>query len=83
MLGDLNEPPGGPTWTSLTSVLVDVDPMGDPTFPAIEPRQRIDAILRVPGPGVGDRPGPVRPARPGRAATTARSSWTSTLLRAA
>ena len=40
--------------------------MGDPTFPAVEPRQRIDAILRVPGPGVGDRPGPVRPARPGR-----------------
>jgi endonuclease/exonuclease/phosphatase family metal-dependent hydrolase len=48
VLGDLNEPPGGPTWTSLTSVLVDVDPMGDPTFPAIEPRQRIDAILRSP-----------------------------------
>ena len=48
VLGDLNEPPGGPTWTSLTTVLVDVDPMGDPTFPAIEPRQRIDAILRSP-----------------------------------
>ncbi|GEL96811.1 endonuclease/exonuclease/phosphatase family protein [Cellulomonas terrae] len=48
VLGDLNEPPGGPTWTSLTTVLVDVDPQGDPTFPAIEPRQRIDAILRSP-----------------------------------
>ena len=48
VLGDLNEPPGGPTWTSLCTVLVDVDPMGDPTFPAIEPRQRIDAILRSP-----------------------------------
>src|SRR5689334_20479373 len=48
VLGDLNEPPGGPTWTRLTSVLVDVDPAGDPTFPAIEPRQRIDAILRSP-----------------------------------
>ena len=48
VLGDLNEPPGGPTWSSLTTVLVDVDPLGDPTFPAIEPRQRIDAILRSP-----------------------------------
>ncbi|MDQ0375197.1 endonuclease/exonuclease/phosphatase family protein [Cellulomonas humilata] len=48
VLGDLNEPPGGPAWTSLTSVLVDVDPMGDPTFSAIEPRLRIDAILRSP-----------------------------------
>ena len=48
VLGDLNEPPGGPTWTSLTTVLFVVDPSGDPTFPAIEPRQRIDAILTSP-----------------------------------
>lgn len=48
VLGDLNEPPGGPTWDRLTTLLVDVDPSGDPTFPAIEPRQRIDAILRSP-----------------------------------
>ena len=48
VLGDLNEAPGGPAWTSLTTVLVDADPEGDPTFPAIEPRQRIDAIFTSP-----------------------------------
>ena len=45
VLGDLNELPGGATWTSLTGVLVDADPTGDPTFPAVDPQHRIDAIL--------------------------------------
>ena len=48
VLGDLNEPPGGPTWTTLARALVDVDPTGDPTFPADEPRQRIDAVQLTP-----------------------------------
>jgi endonuclease/exonuclease/phosphatase family metal-dependent hydrolase len=45
VLGDLNEQPGGATWSSLTGVLVDADPTGGPTFPATEPAQRIDAVL--------------------------------------
>ncbi|GEK20078.1 endonuclease/exonuclease/phosphatase family protein [Cellulomonas xylanilytica] len=45
VLGDLNEAPGGPTWASLTRLLTDADPTGGPTFPAVEPKQRIDAIL--------------------------------------
>ena len=42
-------------------VLVDADPTGGPTFPAVEPRQRIDAILRPPDLAVGSAAGPVRP----------------------
>jgi endonuclease/exonuclease/phosphatase family metal-dependent hydrolase len=45
VLGDLNEPPDGPTWAMLTGVLVDADPAGGPTFPAVEPQHRIDAVL--------------------------------------
>ena len=74
VLGDLNEPPGGPTWTRLTACWSTSDPTGDPTFPAVEPRHRIDAILRTPdlafaappaspsGPQVeaGERPPPAR-----------------------
>ncbi|WP_456844422.1 endonuclease/exonuclease/phosphatase family protein [Cellulomonas sp. P5_C6] len=48
VLGDLNELPDGPAWAALTAVLVDADPSGGPTFPAVEPRQRIDAILASP-----------------------------------
>ena len=48
VLGDLNEPPNGPAWSRLTEVLVDTDPGGAPTFPAVEPRLRIDAILVTP-----------------------------------
>jgi endonuclease/exonuclease/phosphatase family metal-dependent hydrolase len=45
VLGDLNELPGGPTWTTLSGVLVDADPEGDPTFPAVDALHRIDAIF--------------------------------------
>ncbi|WP_315096420.1 endonuclease/exonuclease/phosphatase family protein [uncultured Cellulomonas sp.] len=48
VLGDLNELPGGPTWTRLADVLVDADPTGDPTFPADQPTHRIDAVLVTP-----------------------------------
>ncbi|MEZ0448166.1 endonuclease/exonuclease/phosphatase family protein [Cellulomonas sp. ICMP 17802] len=48
VLGDLNELPGGPTWSSLTGLLLDSDPDGGPTFPALEPLHRIDAILVTP-----------------------------------
>ena len=43
--GDLNEPPGGPTWAALTRRLVDVGAAAGPTFPARDPRRRIDALL--------------------------------------
>lgn len=42
--GDLNEPPGGPSWAALGH-LADTDPDGGPTFPAAHPRVRIDAVL--------------------------------------
>ncbi len=48
VMGDLNEPPTGPAWARLTEHLVDTDPTGTPTFPAVAPRQRIDAILVSP-----------------------------------
>jgi endonuclease/exonuclease/phosphatase family metal-dependent hydrolase len=48
VLGDLNERPYGPAWTSLTALLVDAGPLVSPTFPAIEPRHRIDAIFTTP-----------------------------------
>ena len=47
--GDLNEHPGGPSWTALTEHLVDTCPDGDPTFPAARPTARIDAVLADPG----------------------------------
>jgi endonuclease/exonuclease/phosphatase family metal-dependent hydrolase len=48
VLGDLNELPDGPAWVRLTGVLVDTAPTGDPTFPSVQPTQRIDAILVTP-----------------------------------
>ncbi|MEV7614693.1 endonuclease/exonuclease/phosphatase family protein [Streptomyces sp. NPDC089799] len=51
--GDLNETPGGPAFTRLTSELQDcrtVAPWGDEnTFPTTAPDRRIDAILTTPG----------------------------------
>lgn len=44
--GDLNEPPGGPSWQALGAVVA--DPAADdglPTFPARRPRHRIDVVL--------------------------------------
>lgn len=52
VLGDLNERPGGPTWKRLSSVLVDSDPAGDPTFPAVDPLHRIDAVFASPDLGI-------------------------------
>lgn len=44
-LGDLNEPPTGPAWSRLAVLVRDPDPGGPPTFPAVRPRHRIDAVL--------------------------------------
>ncbi len=44
--GDLNEHPGGPSWRALTGAgLQDVAGAQAPTFPAGEPRARIDAVF--------------------------------------
>lgn len=44
--GDLNERPGGPTWSALADAgLRDLGPASGPTFPAAEPDRRIDAVL--------------------------------------
>lgn len=58
VLGDLNEPPGGPAWHRLVGVpgtppgrlgaLVDADPGGPPTYPAVDAEHRIDAVLLDP-----------------------------------
>lgn len=48
LLGDLNEPPGGPAWSRLATRLRDADPDGAPTFPAHRPAHRIDTVLVSP-----------------------------------
>lgn len=46
MAGDLNETPGGPSWTALAAVARDPRPDDtEPTFSAQRPRRRIDAVL--------------------------------------
>jgi len=45
LLGDLNERPGAPVWQAFAARLRDADPEGPPTFPARDPRHRIDAVL--------------------------------------
>ncbi|KQX64431.1 endonuclease/exonuclease/phosphatase family protein [Angustibacter sp. Root456] len=47
--GDLNELPGGPSWTALGAQLHDVAATGAATFPARRPRSRIDAVFVGPG----------------------------------
>jgi endonuclease/exonuclease/phosphatase family metal-dependent hydrolase len=55
--GDLNEGPGGPSWRRLRSAgFLDHGSKDWPTFPADEPRERIDALL-VRGPAVVTRHG--------------------------
>lgn len=46
LAGDLNEPPGGPSWTAFAERALD-PPHASPaaTFPARSPRRRIDAVL--------------------------------------
>ncbi|SFG99302.1 Metal-dependent hydrolase, endonuclease/exonuclease/phosphatase family [Actinopolymorpha cephalotaxi] len=54
--GDLNEHPGGPSWRALTGAgLQDVAGDGAHTFPAGEPRARIDAVFVSSGGGVRGR----------------------------
>lgn len=48
LAGDLNEPPGGPSWTALGQVLCDPGADAPPTFPARAPRVRIDVVLLDP-----------------------------------
>ena len=45
LAGDLNEPPGGPSWSALLVRLRDPGADGKATFPAARPRRRIDAVL--------------------------------------
>lgn len=45
LLGDLNELPGGHVWTRLGQVLTDAAPGGAPTYDAVRPRKRIDAVF--------------------------------------
>lgn len=45
LAGDLNEPPGGPSWKALSDVVRDPGIESGPTFPARRPRRRIDAVL--------------------------------------
>lgn len=52
--GDLNEPPGGPSWSALKDVVSDPAPDGPPTYSARRPRRRIDAVLASPGLEVRD-----------------------------
>ncbi len=62
VVGDLNEQPGGPTWHRLTaSGLRDAADPPLPTFTAVRPRRRLDAVLvspdlRVDGSYVPDDP---------------------------
>ena len=48
VLGDLNEQPNGPAWARLADHLAAIAVDTGPTFPAIAPRQRIDAVLATP-----------------------------------
>ncbi len=61
--GDLNEPPGSPSWKVLGEVVVDRTPDAPPTFPARDPQTRLDAVLVGPGLRVL-RPGPEHPLGP-------------------
>lgn len=45
VVGDLNEVPGGPTWISLTAELRDAADPPRPTFTAVRPLRRLDAVL--------------------------------------
>lgn len=66
LVGDVNEPPGGPTWQRLLgggaagaggvagaqaglAGLLDSWPDGPPTYPAVDPRHRIDVVLHDAG----------------------------------
>ena len=57
---DVNEEPGGPAWTALSSGLVDVAAGCGPTFPARVPDRRIDGLFVDPRLEVADvqRPDP-------------------------
>ena len=43
--GDLNEPPGGPSWRALEALVRDPAPGAPVTFSVASPRRRIDAVL--------------------------------------
>jgi len=46
--GDLNEPPGGPSWAALAALVTDPGGCG-PTYPSRAPTRRIDAVLATSG----------------------------------
>ncbi|WP_202628012.1 endonuclease/exonuclease/phosphatase family protein [Cellulomonas sp. APG4] len=64
--GDLNERPGGAAWLALTRHLRDLSATSGPTYPAREPRHRIDVVL---GTGVEARTVHVRRDDVARAAS--------------
>jgi endonuclease/exonuclease/phosphatase family metal-dependent hydrolase len=50
LVGDVNEEPGGALWQRIAEAgLTDTGATAGPTFPAREPRRRIDAALTSPG----------------------------------
>ncbi|MBT2209683.1 endonuclease/exonuclease/phosphatase family protein [Actinomadura sp. NEAU-AAG7] len=52
LAGDINEEPGGPSWTMFTGTFQDAHAVapdgGEPTFSARDPRRRIDAVFADP-----------------------------------
>lgn len=50
IVGDVNERPGGPVWKLAADLgLADVTASDGPTFPAVHPQARIDAVWATPG----------------------------------
>jgi endonuclease/exonuclease/phosphatase family metal-dependent hydrolase len=49
LVGDLNEPTGGPSWQALAALVTDPAPDAPFTFSVARPRRRIDAVLTGPG----------------------------------
>jgi len=62
VMGDINERPDGPAWARLAAHLGSSAVPTGPTFPAVEPRQRIDAVFPTPDLVVGEASVPGGPA---------------------
>jgi len=62
VLGDINEQPGGPAWVRLEAHLGAPPAPTGPTFPAIDARQRIDAVFATPDVVLGTASVPDGPA---------------------
>ena len=62
VLGDINEQPDGPAWARLAAHLGSAAAPTGPTFPAVGPTQRIDAVFATPDLVVGPASVPDGPA---------------------